>query len=109
MHFDLVTIPCLSDNYAFLLRDQDSGSVALIDAPEAGPIAARLHALGWTLNEIWLTHHHPDHVQGVPELLAKYPARVIDMRFRSLTPPDTLSVMLRFMSAQPNASLPLTA
>tara|TARA_R110002051_G_scaffold265970_1_gene325778 strand:- start:92 stop:859 length:768 start_codon:yes stop_codon:yes gene_type:complete len=77
MHFDLVTIPCLSDNYAFLLRDQDSGSVALIDAPEAGPIAARLHALGWTLNEIWLTHHHPDHIQGVPELLAKYPARVI--------------------------------
>tara|TARA_R110002012_G_scaffold174258_5_gene339036 strand:+ start:3207 stop:3974 length:768 start_codon:yes stop_codon:yes gene_type:complete len=77
MPFDLVTIPCLSDNYAFLLRDLDSGSVALIDAPEAGPIAAKLNELGWTLTEIWLTHHHPDHIQGVPDLLAKYHARVI--------------------------------
>ena len=42
MSFDLVTIPCLSDNYAFLLRDQTSGKVALIDVPEAAPIAAKL-------------------------------------------------------------------
>jgi hydroxyacylglutathione hydrolase len=67
MSFDLVTIPCLSDNYAFLLRDQTSGKVALIDVPE----------LGWTLTEIWLTHHHPDHIQGVPALIADHPARVI--------------------------------
>ena len=77
MPFDLVTIPCLSDNYAFLLRDRNSGSVALIDVPEAGPISAKLDELGWTLTEIWLTHHHPDHIQGVPDLLAKYHARVI--------------------------------
>ncbi len=62
MSFDLVTIPCLSDNYAFLLRDQTSGKVALIDVPEAAPITAKLDELGWTLTEIWLTHHHPDHI-----------------------------------------------
>ena len=77
MSFDLVTIPCLSDNYAFLLRDQTSGKVALIDGPEAAPIAAKLDELGWTLTEIWLTHHHPDHIQGVPALIADHPARVI--------------------------------
>ena len=77
MSFDLVTIPCLSDNYAFLLRDQTSGKVALIDVPEAAPITAKLDELGWTLTEIWLTHHHPDHIQGVPELIADHPARVI--------------------------------
>lgn len=77
MPFDLVTIPCLSDNYAFLLRDQDSGAVALIDVPEAAPIAAKLDELGWALSEIWLTHHHPDHIQGVPELVATHPARII--------------------------------
>ncbi|HBR36979.1 MAG TPA: hydroxyacylglutathione hydrolase [Sulfitobacter pontiacus] len=77
MSFDLVTIPCLSDNYAFLLRDQTSGKVALIDVPEAAPIAAKLDELGWTLTEIWLTHHHPDHIQGVPALIADHPARVI--------------------------------
>ncbi|WP_289080215.1 hydroxyacylglutathione hydrolase [uncultured Sulfitobacter sp.] len=77
MSFDLVTIPCLSDNYAFLLRDQTSGKVALIDVPEAAPITAKLDELGWTLTEIWLTHHHPDHIQGVPALIADHPARVI--------------------------------
>jgi hydroxyacylglutathione hydrolase len=77
MPFDLVTIPCLSDNYAFLLRDHDSGEVALIDVPEAGPIAAKLKHLGWTLTQIWLTHHHPDHIQGVPDLIAEHPARIL--------------------------------
>jgi hydroxyacylglutathione hydrolase len=77
MSFDLVTIPCLSDNYAFLLRDQTSGKVALIDVPEAAPITAKLDELGWTLTEIWLTHHHPYHIQGVPALIADHPARVI--------------------------------
>ena len=72
-----MTIPCLSDNYAFLLRDQTSGKVALIDVPEAAPITAKLDELGWTLTEIWLTHHHPDHIQGVPALIADHPARVI--------------------------------
>ncbi len=76
MPFDLVTIPCLSDNYAFLLRDRQSGKVALIDVPEAAPISAKLNELGWTLTDIWLTHHHPDHIQGVPDLIAEHPARI---------------------------------
>lgn len=76
MPFDLVTIPCLSDNYAFLLRDRQSGKVALIDVPEAAPISAKLNELGWTLTDIWLTHHHPDHIQGIPDLIAEHPARI---------------------------------
>ena len=70
----LVTIACLSDNYAFLLRDNKTGAVALIDVPEAAPIAAELASLGWSLSQIWLTHHHPDHIQGVGELTAQHPA-----------------------------------
>ena len=70
----LVTVACLSDNYAFLLRDKATGDVALIDVPEAAPIAAELSSRGWTLSQIWLTHHHPDHIQGVAELTAKFPA-----------------------------------
>jgi len=72
----LVTIACLSDNYAYLLRDKTSGEVALIDVPEAAPIKAELQALGWSLSQIWLTHHHPDHIDGLPALLAEYPAPV---------------------------------
>ena len=77
MAFDLVTIPCLSDNYAFLLRDHDSGKVALVDVPEAAPIIAELERRGWELSQVWLTHHHPDHVQGLAEVLERFPARVI--------------------------------
>jgi hydroxyacylglutathione hydrolase len=72
----LVTIACLSDNYAFLLCDKQTGDVALIDVPEAAPIAAELNARGWALRQIWLTHHHPDHIQGLPALHADYPAAV---------------------------------
>lgn len=77
MPFDLITIPCLSDNYAYLLRDAESGEVVVIDVPEAGPIKAELDARGWTATQIWLTHHHWDHVDGLSDLLADYPARVV--------------------------------
>ena len=77
MPFDLITIPCLSDNYAFLLRDHQSEKVALIDAPEAAPILAELKKRDWQLSQIWLTHHHPDHVQGVADVLKEHDANVI--------------------------------
>ncbi|NNK16018.1 MAG: hydroxyacylglutathione hydrolase [Sulfitobacter sp.] len=77
MPFDLITIPCLSDNYAFLLRDDESGEVAVIDVPEAGPIKAALTERGWTLSQVWLTHHHWDHVDGLADLLAEHPAKVV--------------------------------
>ena len=47
MSLEIVTIPCLSDNYAYLLRDAGSGLVALVDAPEPGPIEAELKERGW--------------------------------------------------------------
>ncbi|CAN0601482.1 unnamed protein product, partial [Ectocarpus sp. 12 AP-2014] len=66
MSFEIVTIPCLSDNYAYLIHAQ--GKTALVDAPEAAPIAAILSERGWTLDEIWITHHHGDHIDGVAAL-----------------------------------------
>ena len=72
-----VTIPCLSDNYAFLLHDDDTGATAVVDVPEAAPILAELKARGWTLSEILITHHHGDHIDGVPALKAETGARVV--------------------------------
>ncbi|MGC1504134.1 MAG: hydroxyacylglutathione hydrolase [Sulfitobacter sp.] len=77
MPFDLITIPCLSDNYAYLLRDGETGAVAVIDVPDAAPIKAELLARGWTLSQVWLTHHHWDHVDGLADLLADHPAQVV--------------------------------
>jgi hydroxyacylglutathione hydrolase len=76
MPLDLVTIPCLSDNYAFLIHDPASGATAVVDVPEAAPILAALRQRGWTLSQILLTHHHADHIQGVAELRAATGAKV---------------------------------
>lgn len=65
---ELVTVPCLSDNYAFLIHNAETGETALVDAPEAPPIKAALAERGWTLTDILLTHHHYDHIDGVPDL-----------------------------------------
>lgn len=72
----LVTVPCLADNYAFLLHNPKTGETACVDAPEARPILDALEAQGWNLGQILLTHHHPDHVQAVPELVQMTGARV---------------------------------
>ncbi len=77
MPLEIVTIPCLSDNYAFLAHDAATGETALIDIPEAAPILAELGVRGWTLNTVFITHHHDDHIQGLADILAKHSARVI--------------------------------
>ncbi|WP_205627911.1 hydroxyacylglutathione hydrolase [Ruegeria marisrubri] len=77
MPLEIVTIPCLSDNYAFLAHSAESGETALVDAPEAAPILAELSRRGWRLSHVLLTHHHYDHVDGLAEILAEHPARVV--------------------------------
>ncbi|MDP2085306.1 MAG: hydroxyacylglutathione hydrolase [Gemmobacter sp.] len=76
MPLEIVTVPCLRDNYAFVARDPETGATACIDVPEAAPILAALKARGWGLDDILITHHHPDHVDGVAELVAATGARV---------------------------------
>lgn len=76
MPLELVTLPALSDNYTYLLHDSSSGDTACIDVPEADPILSELKTRGWTLTDIWLTHHHHDHIGGVDDLLEVYDAKV---------------------------------
>lgn len=77
MALEVITIPCRSDNYAYLIRDATSGVVALVDAPEAAPIEAALASRGWALDVILITHHHDDHIAGVEALRASSGAEVI--------------------------------
>jgi hydroxyacylglutathione hydrolase len=74
---EIVTIPCLTDNYAYLVKGPGDGEVALIDAPEAAPVEAALEARGWRLGAILLTHHHGDHTGGVARLRARYGCKVV--------------------------------
>ena len=66
------TVPILSDNYAWMLRDSGSGAVAIVDPADAKPIIAALEQAGGRLDLILLTHHHSDHIAGVDEVRARF-------------------------------------
>lgn len=68
--------PCLSDNYGLLAHEPSTGATAVIDTPDAKAINAALADRGWTLSEIWNTHHHPDHVGGNLALKERWGARI---------------------------------
>lgn len=77
MPLQLVTIPCLSDNYAYLVHDAATGATAVIDVPDAAPILNALEARQWKASHILITHHHDDHIVGVETLAAATGAKVI--------------------------------
>ncbi len=68
---DVVTIPQLSDNYAYLIVDPSTGEAGVVDCAEAAPVLAEVAARGVRLTAILATHHHFDHVGGNADLLAR--------------------------------------
>eukprot|EP01063_Lacrimia_lanifica_P040261 TRINITY_DN9076_c0_g1_i2.p1 TRINITY_DN9076_c0_g1~~TRINITY_DN9076_c0_g1_i2.p1 ORF type:complete len:254 (+),score=101.03 TRINITY_DN9076_c0_g1_i2:87-848(+) len=74
---DVLCVPCLSDNYGWLVHCRATGCTASVDTPDAGPLAAALDTKGWRLTHILNTHHHHDHVGGNEALVRKYGCRVV--------------------------------
>ena len=72
MSFKIVIVPCLTDNYAYIVHDNLSSKTTLIDAPDSEPIKETLEKEKWGLDNILITHHHEDHVAGVPQLVSHY-------------------------------------
>ena len=70
-------IPCLKDNYSYLIIDEESNIACVIDPSEAEPIIKHLENTQIKLNFILNTHHHYDHVGGNQKLKEKYGASVI--------------------------------
>jgi hydroxyacylglutathione hydrolase len=73
----ITPIPCLSDNYAYLVVCDVTGQAAIVDPSEAEPVRAVVEARGLKPRDIWCTHHHHDHVGGNEVLAAHYGTAVL--------------------------------
>jgi hydroxyacylglutathione hydrolase len=70
----VVIVPCLKDNYAYVLLAPGSKRAVVVDPGEAEPVARALQERGLELGAILATHHHPDHVGGNTELVRRFPS-----------------------------------
>lgn len=77
MSLTVTLVPCLKDNYAYLLADRDAGLCAVVDPSEPEPVKAALVRTGQKLTHILNTHHHWDHTGGNQALKAEFGAKVI--------------------------------
>lgn len=75
--FQIDLIPCLKDNYAYLLHDTEAEVTGVIDPSESEPIVKALKKKDLHLNYILNTHHHWDHTGGNLDLKSRYNAKVV--------------------------------
>lgn len=61
---EIVPVPAFSDNYLWLVHDENSGETAVVDPGDAAPVLAEAERRGWTIGQVWNTHWHPDHSGG---------------------------------------------
>jgi hydroxyacylglutathione hydrolase len=69
-HLNVRPVRAFADNYIWLIESPKApAQVVAVDPGEAGPVIDELKRGNLKLAGILLTHHHPDHIGGVPELL----------------------------------------
>lgn len=69
---NLTSIPALQDNYIWILSETN-GRCLIVDPADATPVLTAIKENHWQPEAILLTHHHHDHVGGVPQLREKFP------------------------------------
>ena len=77
---EIKIIPCLQDNYSYLIIDKKNNIACVIDPSEADPVIRYLDNNKIKLKFILNTHHHYDHVGGNQKLKEKYGASVVGYR-----------------------------
>ncbi len=98
--YTVIPLPAFSDNYIWLLRNDQGPEVAVVDPGDAAVVEAFLQRHGLNLVAILITHHHQDHTGGVADLCRQRDIPVYgpaDSPFRGISHPlksdDTLSVL----------------
>jgi hydroxyacylglutathione hydrolase len=61
---EVVAVPAFADNYLWLVHDHDSGETAVVDPGDGDAVLGAAAARGWTIDQVWNTHWHPDHTGG---------------------------------------------
>ena len=93
------SIPAFNDNYIWLIQNSDQ-RCAVVDPGDAQPVLDYLKDHDLTLEAILVTHHHHDHIGGIPTLLECFPnikivgpkAEQIPVLTHNLTPGDQFSL-----------------
>ena len=73
-------IPCLQDNYSYLIIDESNNFACVVDPSESEPIINFLKNKNIKLKYILNTHHHYDHIGGNQELKKKYGSVVVGFK-----------------------------
>ena len=76
----IIPIPCLTDNYAYIINEENSKKIGVVDPSEANPIIEFLEKKNLKLDYILNTHHHFDHIGGNEELKRKFKAKVVGFK-----------------------------
>ena len=74
---EIKIIPCLKDNYSYLLIDNNRKIACVIDPSEADPVIKTLEKYNIKLSYILNTHHHFDHIGGNEKLKKRYNAKIV--------------------------------
>jgi len=74
---EIIQLPVLNDNYIYLIHEPASQKTAVVDPAICQPVLDTLKQRGWTLNYIFNTHHHNDHIGANLELKAVTQCQII--------------------------------
>ncbi len=73
---EIIQLPVLTDNYIYIVHEPDSKQTAVVDPAISAPVLETLKNKGWSLDYIFNTHHHSDHVGANLELKEQTGCRV---------------------------------
>ncbi len=69
----VISVPAFTDNYIWLISNEERKYVAVVDPGDAEPVLEELQRRDMQPVAILVTHHHRDHVGGIARLLEAYP------------------------------------
>jgi hydroxyacylglutathione hydrolase len=65
-------VPVFDDNYVWILEREGSNRIAVVDPGDGEPVIKALSRLDLEIAAVLITHHHRDHVGGLPEIIRRY-------------------------------------